>query len=244
MPNCLPIFLDRLKNEITRLTAVKALIKIANSDLKIDLKPILAESLPILAGFLRKNQRALKLSSLALLDILVRNYSTMITDKSLETVLVELQPLLNDSDLHIAQLTMNLLTSVAKLHKSSLPTVQRTSLSYIFLLAQSPLLQGAALNAMLDFFKALVAAKLPGLGQKELLGLLVDPVLAPTGAAIHKQGRASIAKCVAALVVTQSASEAQNVVSHFAANLKPSDPSTAHQQTFSLLVIGEIGKHT
>jgi cullin-associated NEDD8-dissociated protein 1 len=63
----------RLKNEITRLTAVKALIRIASSELKINLRPILADSLPILAGFLRKNQRALKLSSLALLDILVKN---------------------------------------------------------------------------------------------------------------------------------------------------------------------------
>ena len=69
-PLILTIFF-RLRNEITRLTAVKALIRIASSELKINLRPILAESLPILAGFLRKNQRALKLSSLALLDILV-----------------------------------------------------------------------------------------------------------------------------------------------------------------------------
>ena len=68
-------------------------------------------------------------------------------------VLVELQPLLNDTDLHIAQLTMNLLTSVARLHKSSLPMVQKTSLPQIFHLSQSPLLQGAALNAMLEFFQ-------------------------------------------------------------------------------------------
>ena len=53
LPECLPIFQDRLKNEITRLTAVKALTKIANSRLKIDLSPILAESLPVLASFLR-----------------------------------------------------------------------------------------------------------------------------------------------------------------------------------------------
>ena len=84
--HCLPIFLDRLKNEITRLTAVKALISIAKSDLKIELKPILAESMPILAGFLRKNQRALKMSSLTLLDTVVKNYSAQITDKNLEPV--------------------------------------------------------------------------------------------------------------------------------------------------------------
>ena len=52
-----------------------------------------------------------------------------------------------------------------------------------------------------------------------------------------------IAKCVAALVVTQSPAEAHAVVSTFASHLKPNDISTAHQQTFSLLVIGEVGKH-
>ena len=117
------------------------MIRIASSELKIELKPILADSLPILAGFLRKNQRALKLSSLVLLDILVRNYAHHLDANALQPVLVELPPLLNESDLHIAQLTMNLLTSVAKLHKSSLSTVQKTSLPQIFVLAQSPLLQ-------------------------------------------------------------------------------------------------------
>lgn len=34
---CLPIFLDRLRNEITRLTTVKALTKIAASPLRVDL---------------------------------------------------------------------------------------------------------------------------------------------------------------------------------------------------------------
>ena len=141
LPQCLPIFLERLKNEITRLTAVNALIRIASSELKIDLKSILNDAMPILAGFLRKNQRTLKLSSLKLLDILVKNYASLITDKNLEPVLMEVQPLLNDSDLHIAQLTMNLLTSVARLHKSSVKVVQNTSFHQIFTLAQSPLLQ-------------------------------------------------------------------------------------------------------
>lgn len=68
---CLPLLQDRLKNEITRLTAVKALTMIANSKLRIDITSILRDSIPILAGFLRKNQRALKLSTLVLLETLV-----------------------------------------------------------------------------------------------------------------------------------------------------------------------------
>uniref|UniRef100_A0A8C7KAP6 Cullin-associated and neddylation-dissociated 1 n=1 Tax=Oncorhynchus kisutch TaxID=8019 RepID=A0A8C7KAP6_ONCKI len=79
LPGTLHIFLERLKNEITRLTTVKALTLIAGSTLKIDLRPILDEAVPILASFLRKNQRALKLSTLAALDILVKNYSDSVT---------------------------------------------------------------------------------------------------------------------------------------------------------------------
>eukprot|EP00096_Caligus_rogercresseyi_P003100 TRINITY_DN1567_c0_g1_i2.p1 TRINITY_DN1567_c0_g1~~TRINITY_DN1567_c0_g1_i2.p1 ORF type:complete len:1243 (+),score=465.99 TRINITY_DN1567_c0_g1_i2:109-3837(+) len=241
LPSCLPIFSERLNNEITRLTAVKALTKIANSPLQIDISPILSNSLPTLASFLRKNQRALKLSALTLLDTLVRNYSSAINATNLNTVLVELPPLLTESDLHIAQLTLHFLTSVARLQKDSLPSIQNTSLKEIFKLAQSPLLQGAALVAMLDFLKALVAADLPGLGERDLLLKLIQPVMQPSGSSIHKQGRASIAKCVAALVVTNPP-EAKKVVEEFSSNLKDKGDNH-HMHTFSLLAIGEIGNY-
>lgn len=83
---CLPIFLDRLRNEITRLTTVKALTKVAASPLRIDLRPILGDALPVLASFLRKNQRALKLATLTLLDTLVTNYSTSLSPQMLDKV--------------------------------------------------------------------------------------------------------------------------------------------------------------
>jgi len=40
---------------------------------------------------------------------------------------------------------------------------------------------------MLEFFRCLVAAKVPGLGQKDLLTLLVNPVMQQQGSTIHKQ---------------------------------------------------------
>lgn len=42
---CLPIFLERLRNEVTRLSAVKALIMIAGSTLRVDLTPILVSAM-------------------------------------------------------------------------------------------------------------------------------------------------------------------------------------------------------
>ena len=83
----------------------------------------------------------------------VRNYHQHLNPANLQPVLVELPPLLSESDLHIAQLTLNLLTSIARLQRGCLATVTSTSLPHVFKLAQSPLLQGAALLAMLDFFQ-------------------------------------------------------------------------------------------
>ena len=54
--SCLPIFLDRLKNEITRLTAVKALILEAYSPLRIDLRCILHDRQQVFSSFLRKKR--------------------------------------------------------------------------------------------------------------------------------------------------------------------------------------------
>ncbi|XP_067009322.1 cullin-associated NEDD8-dissociated protein 1 [Anabrus simplex] len=244
---CLPIFLDRLRNEITRLTTVKALTKVAGSPLRIDLRPILGEAIPILGSFLRKNQRALKLSTLTLLDTLVRNYSNALNSELLNKVIVELSPLLCEADLHIAQLTLTLLTSIAQLHPAALARVSDSILPEILILAKSPLLQGAALNSMLEFFQALVKAGLPGLGYRDLLAMLVAPVTqsSMTGAAgpvavLHKQAFHSLAKCVAALTVT-CMQEALTVVEQFLRDVQ--NPRNDAQHIFALLIIGEIGRH-
>ncbi|KAG7173279.1 Cullin-associated NEDD8-dissociated protein 1-like, partial [Homarus americanus] len=226
---CLPIFLDRLRNEITRLTTVKALTKVAASPLRIDLRPILGDALPVLASFLRKNQRALKLATLTLLDTLVTNYSTALSPQMLDKVLVELPPLINESDLHIAQLCLTLLTSTAKLHKSSLANFLQLIMPDVMALVRSPLLQGGALKAMQDLFEAVVRAGLPGLGYQDILNHLLAPL------AYH-----SMAKCVAALTLTHPG-EAVGVVDRFLMDV--TNPRSPTVQSFSLLAIGEIGKH-
>lgn len=90
--------------------------------------------------FLRKNHRALKLGTLTLLDTLVNNYSSSLNIALLNTVMVELPPLISDTDFHIAQLTLVLLTSIAKLQPLALSS--SGVLPEIIGLAKSPLLQG------------------------------------------------------------------------------------------------------
>lgn len=247
LPICLPIFLDRLRNEITRLTTVKALTKIASSPLRIDLRPLLGEGIPILGSFLRKNQRALKLSTLTLLDTLLNNYSTAMNVNLLQKVMVELPPLISDQDLHIAQLTLILLTTTAKVQPSALQQPISALLPEILTLAKSPLLQGAALTSMLELFQAFVSTGITGLGYNDLLKMLISPIQQANGggtttptSSLHKQAFHSLAKCVAAITITQQ-SEALNIVDKFLKDIQY--PRNDSQHIFALLVIGEIGKH-
>nr|XP_023013763.1 cullin-associated NEDD8-dissociated protein 1 [Leptinotarsa decemlineata] len=241
LPFCLPLFLDRLKNEITRLTTVKALTKIAGSPLGIAL-PILPEAVPTLALFLRKNQRALKLSTLQLLDCLIKNYHSDMDETFIFPILIEIPPLLDESDLHIAQWTLIILKSIATYHPVALRDINNLIMPHVLLLVKSPLLQGTALQSMLDFFKSLVKCNLPGLNYDALLRMLLIPISqlnTKHSSTLHKQAFYSLAKCVAAITVTCH-SHALPVVPQFINEIETA--SNDSQQMFALLVVGEIGR--
>ena len=67
------MLLERLRNEITRLTAVKAFASIAQSPLSLDLSPVLQPLLAELTGFLRKANRVLRQASLSALEVCASN---------------------------------------------------------------------------------------------------------------------------------------------------------------------------
>jgi cullin-associated NEDD8-dissociated protein 1 len=76
---------------------------------KIDLSPILAESIQTMASFLKLQSRSLKQSSLEALDTVVTNHGGVLDSKSNDLysmVLQELSHLVVDSDLHISHLSL------------------------------------------------------------------------------------------------------------------------------------------
>ncbi|XP_054071793.1 cullin-associated NEDD8-dissociated protein 1-like isoform X1 [Rissa tridactyla] len=242
----LKIFLERLKNEITRLTTVKALTLIASSPLKIDLRPILGEGFPILASFLRKNQRALKLSTLTALDILVKNYSDSLKPAMIESVLTELPALITENDMHVSQVAIVFLTTLAKVYPSCISKISGSVLAEIFQLVHSPLLQGGALNAIIDFFQALVLTKTATMGYSELMKQLTAPIYSSGSAGasvtLHKQAYYSVAKCVAALS-SACPKEAAAIVNQFIQDVKnPKSSSTV--KVLAFLSLAEMGRTT
>ncbi|XP_010862022.2 cullin-associated NEDD8-dissociated protein 2 isoform X2 [Esox lucius] len=241
----LQIFLERLKNEITRLTAVKTLTLIAASALRIDLRPLLAEGIPILGSFLRKNQRALKLSTLSALNVIVLKYSDSLKPDMIESMLNELPGLIEESDMHISQMAVMLLTSLAKGCPASLVKIGNTALPGVFHLVHSPLLQGGALSAILDLLQVLVVTKTGNMGYNDLLKALMGPFHGSGKAAdptpIHRQSYYSVARCVAALS-SVCPKEASGMVTSFIQEVKnPKTPEPV--RILSFLSLGEVGRN-
>ncbi|NWY72366.1 CAND1 protein, partial [Erithacus rubecula] len=238
----LKIFLERLKNEITRLTTVKALTLIANSPLQIDLRPILGEGLPILASFLRKNQRALKLSTLNALDILVKNYSDSLKPAMIEAVLTELPVLITESDMHVSQVTIAFLTTLARIYPSCISTISGSVLAEILQLVHSPLLQGGALSAITECLQALLQAGPGAAGFPELLARLTAPVqgAGPAGPPLPRQALHAVARCAAALC-SACPREGPAALARFLQDAKGPSSSPA-VQVLALLFLAELGR--
>uniref|UniRef100_A0A667XT08 TATA-binding protein interacting (TIP20) domain-containing protein n=1 Tax=Myripristis murdjan TaxID=586833 RepID=A0A667XT08_9TELE len=240
----LAIFLERMKNEITRLTAVRTITLISASPLKIDLSSILPEALSVLGSFLRKNQRALKLGTLACLTALVTHHTAGIKPAMLEPVLNELPALVDESDMHVSQVSITLLTCVAKACPSSLAKIGSSVLPGVLGLVHSPLLQGGALVAILDFLQALVLSKTSNLGYSQLLKSLTGPFHSsqshPDSPAPHRQSYHSVARCVAALSAA-CPKEAPGMVTGLIQEVKnPGSPESA--RVLALLCLGEVGR--
>ena len=79
-----------------------------------------------------------------------------------DAVLAELPPLISESDMHVSQMALSFLSTLAHTHPSALGQLSGGAiLSQLIVLVRSPLLQGGALAAMLDFYKVCPSVCLP-----------------------------------------------------------------------------------
>ncbi len=146
------------------------LLLLFRSNAQVKLETIIPEAIPLLATFLRKNHRQLKLTTINGLLAIYKNYSSFITIEQLKNVvIVELPSLLTENDLHISQVALKLITLICKTHGPQL--VSTNILQQVLCLIQSPLLQGLALETSIEFFLAIVKHNQTGLQYKDIINV-------------------------------------------------------------------------
>ncbi|CAF1035513.1 unnamed protein product [Didymodactylos carnosus] len=264
--SCWPLLEERLKNEITRLPTVRALTKIIESPLRLDLQPVLVSTIPVLSSYLRQNHRTLKMNTLTCLTSIVNYYYPVkyLTNDLICTIIVEIPNLVTENDLLISQLALKLMTVISiKQQAIDKQTIQLT-LTQVLTLIQSPLLQGTALDSVIEFSQALVPKTIP---YKDFVNMLIKPIYQPiptssvqppsssssstatvlghdlqNSLVVHKQAFYSIAKCFAAVTV-KNINEGQHFINKFQDDLNNQKTSDSIK-ILALLCLGETGKHT
>lgn len=259
----LNLVLERLKNETTRIAAIKTLSAIAAAssgggadadtdtddamdvDGKIDLSPILADSVSTMASFLKLQSRSLKQSSLEALDTIVTNhgsaYLELANGELYAMVLQELAPLIVDSDLHLSHLSLRAAISVLKECPACGPAVKSHVLSNALVLSTSPLLQDLALDSLLALLEQIVLSN--AVDFADLLAMLR---LRLQEEKIGKHAIYNLAMCIAIITATTSAENCQGVVNETLASLDkvttPEDPGELRSIQLALLVSGDLGR--
>lgn len=251
----LPFLVERLANETTRQAAAKAIASIASSPLKVPFPtPLLNMSLSQLKLFLGRTVRELRLCGLHCLDCLLKaGYSLDFEQQdTFLSIVSSCTSLINDGDLYVAQMALQLLTTLCSAGLTSVVEADSNTLVQLVELTKSPLLQGTALQAVVDL---LVALQGNNDDTTRLVGLLMKPVYessghqqnppSPTITSLHKQAYSSLARCIAALVSQQHAREGDSsievILNNFlTATTNPSTPVPVKQLV--ILSLGEIGR--
>ncbi len=160
----LPLFMSRLRNEITRMPTLKALIAMVSSSLQINVKPILGELVDVLSSFLRQQQRVLKQTVLDTLNALTNAHGADMSEEAFVMIISEVAPLIDDSDMHLAHLSIRLCVTCVRSNSVSHTHIQQHILPRALAMSVSPLMlsqqgksnTGQALRSVLSFFAHLV----------------------------------------------------------------------------------------
>lgn len=168
LTKALQILSDRLLNENTRLVALNTISKIANATSQIItskatestvIATFLQESAAEIVTLLRKNNKPLQAAAYVCLEAVLNKAGGSLDSETAETILATLQATISNPDGHLAR-SFNILSSVLEGGVASTSVVEKNILPSIYTLISSPStpLTGTALDGLLRFFGAYVAA--------------------------------------------------------------------------------------
>mmetsp|Transcript_23736 Transcript_23736/g.36386 ORF Transcript_23736/g.36386 Transcript_23736/m.36386 type:complete len:1365 (+) Transcript_23736:114-4208(+) len=240
----LTLLLDRLKNDTTRIAAIKTLSKVgraAKSSEDLDLTSVMNEALEQLALLLRQQSRSLKQSALECIDTLVLCLpeSDIDMDEGLfDSVLKDLGEIIADTDLHICHLSLSASNSILKARPSTGALVKGHVLPASLELSKSALLQDPALTSLLNLLEQMVASGAIGFDE---LHKLLEAQMAGDGFKGSKQVISNLAQCIATIAVTSPSAKQEKFMKSTISAIKPSSTDVAATQ-LSLLVSGNFGR--
>ena len=196
----LPLFLERLQNEVTRLATLRGLAFVVLSPLSLDFSSILQPTVQELGSLLRQKSRILKQAVLKLLVALVTWQSQKLPVALMEPVMHEGAALISDDDLQLAAHMIELCVTVSIHHADAAKLLGKDILTAALQLAGSPLVQGEALEFLRSLFKKIAVLSGCVMSYDDLMeGLFAFATEHADSKAIQRHTLLSLSNCTAAL---------------------------------------------
>jgi len=235
----LSLILQRLNNESTRIAAIKAIsvivVDTSDGSDKLDLSPILNETVSELASLLRQNSRGVKQSALQCLDVIVQSQQGAKSDSKLhELILQEVSGNIRDTDLHICHLSLRLSLAVMEASSTCGAAINEHLLPALLTLSNSPCLQDLALDSLLAVLGKAVQSD----------AVIFQDLLVKLQNKEHGDSRqviANLAKCIAAVTVSADESNRGMVISNILQSLESAEQNVYSTQ-LALRVSGDVGR--
>jgi len=244
----LPPFVERIKNEVTRSTAIRALKTMCIS--RVHVQP-LTTVLPAVGGYLSsylsQNSRAFRQQCLDALVHLVKKYGASMPLDTHRQIVTDIVPFITDTDLYITDLCVQVADQVLESCPQMAPVVVEKVVPAVLHVCRSSLLQGSALDSILRFL-ARVARHHQHCPFERLRKDLSDTsVVAQAQAQAQRHVISTLAKGLAAVVSSSTKDVQTTAIQTFLGTIQqcsasPS-PEGVHQCELSLLALGETGKY-
>lgn len=234
----LSLILLRLKNETTRLVAMKTISSIAESDSgSVDLSSILGNAVTELASLLRQSNRGVKYHSLQCLNVLIRNHgsnSGILSSDLLGGVLKELSSLVIDDDMHISNLSLQV--SLAVIEVCPACSAVENLLPSLLTISTSTSINDTTLDSLLSVFEKLV--QIGSVQFQELLKTLQSKL----DANAPKQSIGNLGKCIATITSVASDAERSELVSTILSTLESDANVDQSVIQLALRTTGDLGQ--
>eukprot|EP00979_Chaetoceros_neogracilis_P018000 scaffold10547_cov268-Chaetoceros_neogracile.AAC.9 len=242
----LSLILLRLKNETTRISAIKTISAIVRNG--VDMSTVIHDMITELSSLLRQNSRSVKQSTLQCLETVVTSRPARLDASIFGLVLKELSNVIVDSDLHISHLSLKVCHSILDVGVASVPEIKEFLLPSLLNMSKSSLLQDKALDSLLIVMENLVSSK--AVDFQELLVALKEGLPRLQEGQVHGGGVrlsiANIAQCIAAITAATSEDERIVVVQDLLSSLESlghaQSTETSPSTQLALRVAGDLGR--
>lgn len=249
--NCMPPFIERIKNDVTRSTAIKALKNIAISTVTVSAlnsPEALAAIGSQLSLYLNQNSRAFRQQCLDALVHILRKYGKNVPQETTMQILGDIVPFITDTDLYITDLCVQVAVQALAAQPQLAPVVVQKCVPAVLNVCRSALLQGSALESILHFLSR-VAQHSQHCPFERLRSELSDTsIVATAQAQAQRQVIATLAKGLAAVVIASAPDVRDQAIKGFLAKIQQcsavAQPEAVQQAELSLLALGESGKYT